>query len=49
MTKKAETKEKTEEQKKFENILGKIVSVSKKDIEEQEKLEKQKKKETKKG
>lgn len=36
---------KSETQEKFENILGKLVSVSKKDIEEQEKLEKEKKKE----
>ncbi len=43
MRKTSGNKEKTETQEKFENILGTIVSVSKKDIEEREKLEKQKK------
>lgn len=49
MTKKSKVKEKTETQERFENILGKLVSVSKKDIEEREKLEKQSKKEAKKN
>lgn len=49
MTKKAKPKEKSETQEKFENILGKLVSVSKKDIEEREKAEKQKKEENEKG
>ncbi len=49
MKKKVKTEPIAEHQKRFENILGKVVSVSKKDIEEQEKLEKQKKKEVKKG
>lgn len=44
MKKKAEITEKTETQERFENILGKLVSVSKKDIKKQEKLEKEKKK-----
>lgn len=50
MTKKIEkAKEKTETQERFENILGKLVSVSKKDIEEREKAEKQRKEENEKG
>ena len=49
MKKTNKIKEKSETQEKFENILGRLVSVSKKDIDEQEKLEKENKQEAKKN